>query len=62
MPFWGAITKPDFVTRRPYAQPTAATTAPVPCWTATSLTVFAKSHDGVLVSPAHVPVGRFALT
>jgi hypothetical protein len=30
MPFCGAITKPAFDCRCPYAQPTAAITAPVP--------------------------------
>ena len=62
MPFCGAMTKPAFVLRWPYAQPTAAMTAPEPCWTATSVTWFANPHETVVVSPAHEPVGRLTFT
>ena len=60
MPFCGAISIPAFVFAWPYAQPTAAITAPLPACTATSLTTFANSHCALPdVSPAHTPVGRF---
>ena len=52
MPFCGDIMLPAFVLHCPYAQPTAAITAPVPCCTATSLTVLANAHCASLVSSA----------
>src|SRR4051795_1749738 len=46
MPFFGDSTQPPGLVLLPARQPTAAVTAPVDCWIATSVTMLARKQCG----------------
>ena len=64
MPLRGDCTAPlPLFFARPARQPTAAITFCPPAWTTTSVTMFAKKHAALVVSPAQAGlVGRLTLT